>query len=115
MPRRSITITSVIIMGLLLSASGAAVTVLGVSHAAAFHVAFGSNTIKTDSTGLAIMAIGALFVVVGVMKAGKTVSVYGGDDRPSRVIKVTHLLIDKPWLAYLLLFVSVAFLINSLL
>lgn len=114
MPRRSVTLTLVVLVGLVLLVGGALVAIAGLQGATGFEFTVDGNTIKTDSTGLAIMAVGALLVIVIILKSGNSVSVFGAAGPRSGMDRVVGWLSAHLWVPALLFVVAVALLLRSL-
>ncbi|WP_156912248.1 hypothetical protein [Citrifermentans bremense] len=113
MSNKSVTISSVIVVGLLLTITGAIIAVLGFGGVVAYDYSLAKNTIKTDSIGLAIMSVGALLVIVAISKVDK-VRVFGSEGYKSKITKIIDYVIEYAWTIYLLLAVSILLFIGSL-
>ncbi len=107
MSGRSITLTSVIFVGLALSLLGAVVAVLGLGGVVDFELGAGQNALQTDSLGLALLGTGALLVLAGTAKAEKAQVLGDGGSTPMGE-RVGVFLRERRWIPVLVLVAAVA-------
>jgi hypothetical protein len=75
--RRSVTLTALVVFGMAITAAGLVMVLFGLGGSTVFEVTLGDWTVKTTSTGLAVMVIGSALSTGVVMNLPQGAVLFG--------------------------------------
>jgi hypothetical protein len=107
-PRRSVTFTALIFFGMLVALVGLVLVAFGLGGTTTFEFSLGEIEVKTTSTGLAILAVGAAISAGVAMNLPEGVQVFGRT-RPTLSERLKQL---TPLFVIVAVVAGVAFLIS---